>query len=123
MDEQFLNQILVTHASKYPDMSLLTLKNQILNSGIDPTTLQMIMAQAKDPTLALLLSIFVGGFGVDRFYIGDVGMGIGKLLTCGGLYIWWLIDIFLIMNATKEKNLMMLTSHLGTMGQFYGSRT
>lgn len=40
-------------------------------------------------------------------------MGVGKLITCGGLGIWWIIDIFLIMNATREKNyerLMMIGS-------------
>ena len=67
MDEQMLNQILVTQADKYPYMSLLNLKSQILNSGIDPTTLQMMMAQAKDPILVLILSIFLGGFGVEWF--------------------------------------------------------
>lgn len=123
MDEQMLNQILVTQADKYPYMSLLNLKSQILNSGIDPTTLQMMMAQAKDPILVLILSIFLGGFGVDRFYIGDIGLGFGKLLTCGGLYFWWLIDLFLIMDATKEKNLLQLTMALSTTtNRFYGGR-
>lgn len=123
MDEQMLNQILVTQADKYPYMSLLNLKSQILNSGIDPTTLQMMMAQAKDPILVLLLSIFLGGLGVDRFYIGDIGLGFGKLLTCGGLYFWWLIDLFLIMDATKEKNLQQLTMALSmTTNRFYGGR-
>ncbi len=118
-----LNQILVTQADKYPYMSLLNLKSQILNSGIDPTTLQMMMAQAKDPILVLILSIFLGGFGVDRFYIGDIGLGFGKLLTCGGLYFWWLIDLFLIMDATKEKNLQQLTMALSTTtNRFYGGR-
>ncbi|MFN3640643.1 MAG: TM2 domain-containing protein, partial [Flavobacterium sp.] len=43
--------------------------------------------------------------GVDRFYIGDTGMGVGKLLTCGGLGIWAIVDWFLIMGATREKNM------------------
>ncbi len=46
--------------------------------------------------VAVLLSIFVGTFGVDRFYLGYTGLGIVKLLTCGGFGIWWLIDLILI---------------------------
>jgi len=42
--------------------------------------------------------------GIDRFLIGDTGLGIWKLLTCGGLGIWALVDWFLIMGATREKN-------------------
>ena len=61
--------------------------------------------QFKDPTTALILSIFAGNLGVDRFYIGDTGMGVGKLLTCGGLYVWTIVDWFLIQGATKEKNM------------------
>lgn len=58
----------------------------------------------KDPMTALILSIVAGGLGIDRFYIGDTGLGIAKLLTCGGCGIWTLVDYFLIMKRTKEKN-------------------
>lgn len=67
------------------------------------STVQMI--QFKDPTIVLIISILIGGLGIDRFYIGDTGLGIGKLLTCGGLGIWTIIDWFLIMGATREKNM------------------
>jgi len=46
--------------------------------------------------VALLLSLFVGGLGVDRFYLGYIGLGIAKLLTLGGCGIWSLIDLILI---------------------------
>jgi TM2 domain-containing membrane protein YozV len=60
--------------------------------------------QFKDPTTSIIVSILAGGLGIDRFLIGDTGLGIGKLLTCGGLGIWAIVDFFLIMGATREKN-------------------
>jgi ribosomal protein L40E len=53
-------------------------------------------AQGKSWFVALLLSIFVGYFGVDRFYLGKIGTGVLKLITMGGFGLWWLIDIILI---------------------------
>ncbi|XP_048825292.1 LOW QUALITY PROTEIN: TM2 domain-containing protein 3 [Brienomyrus brachyistius] len=45
---------------------------------------------------ALALSITLGGFGADRFYLGQWREGLGKLFSFGGLGIWTLIDVLLI---------------------------
>jgi TM2 domain-containing membrane protein YozV len=50
----------------------------------------------KNKSTTLILSILLGEFGVDRFYLGYTGLGVLKLLTFGGLGVWWLIDIIKI---------------------------
>ena len=68
------------------------------------------MLQFKDPTISLIISLIGGSLGIDRFFIGDTGLGVGKLLTCGGLGIWSIVDWFLIMGATRDKNFQKLQS-------------
>ena len=54
------------------------------------------MDEQRDWLTALLLSIFLGVFGVHRFYTGHIGTGILMLLTAGGCGIWALVDIIRI---------------------------
>ena len=60
--------------------------------------------EAKDPTTILVISFFLGGVGIDRFVLGQTVLGLLKLFTFGGCGIWWFIDLFLVMGATKEIN-------------------
>lgn len=64
-----------------------------------------IQARQKSSTTALILSICLGYLGADRLYLGHVGLGLLKMVTCGGAGIWWLIDLFLIGSATEQENL------------------
>jgi TM2 domain-containing membrane protein YozV len=64
----------------------------------NPEEVGMAEATKKDKNwiAALLLSILVGSLGIDRFYMGYIGLGILKLITFGGFGIWWLIDLILV---------------------------
>lgn len=53
---------------------------------------------------ATYFSLFLGMLGVDRFYMGHVGLGILKLITLGGFGVWWLIDlIWIALGNAKTK--------------------
>lgn len=65
--------------------------------------------QPKSQSAAFLLSYFLGVFGVDRFYLGQVGLGCLKLLTCGGLGVWAIIDTILLgIGSTKDPHGQLL---------------
>lgn len=54
--------------------------------------------------VAWLLSLLLGFFSANRFHLGKIGTGVLKLLTFGGVGIWWLIDlIFILGGAARDK--------------------
>jgi TM2 domain-containing membrane protein YozV len=69
--------------------------------------MQTINIPQKSFTTTLLLSVFLGGLGVDRFYLGKVSTGLLKLavsIFTLGLFgwVWWLVDIILIASGSMR---------------------
>ena len=112
MKEESVRQILSMVSDKLPEEKLMVLKNKLADAD-DSKYDEIACANLHNPTHILLFSIFLGGFGVDRLMIGDVGLGGAKLLcawlTCG---IWPLIDIFMSYKSSKEKNFNKLMNLL-----------
>ncbi|MBK6265033.1 TM2 domain-containing protein [Marivirga sp. S37H4] len=107
MEAQKVDMFIMSNGKFFEGHHLPQIRERLIQA--DDSKWSMIqMAQFKDPTVSLIVSIVAGSLGIDRFLIGDVGLGIGKLITCGGLGIWAIVDWFLIMGATKEKNIMKL---------------
>lgn len=111
MDSQKVDLFLMSNGKYFPEENSMYIRERLVELPDDKWSLVSSM-QFKNPTVSLILSLFLGAFGIDRFIIGDTGMGIGKLLTCGGLGIWTIIDWFLIMNATRRKNYAKLAAFL-----------
>ena len=72
----------------------------------------------KSPTVAIVLSILLGCFGIDRFYIGNILLGVLKLITFGGLGIWTIIDWFFIIDATRKSNLNKFMNQVNSNSTF-----
>jgi TM2 domain-containing membrane protein YozV len=107
IDVQKVDMFMMMNAKFFESHELHAVRDRLLMLNESKwTSIQML--QFKDPTTSLIISLFGGSLGIDRFYVGDTGLGIAKLLTCGGLHIWTIIDWFLIMGITREKNMEML---------------
>ena len=72
---------------------------------------QAAMTSDKDWTVLLILSLLLGGLGVDHFYTGKILTGILKLITLGGCGIWYIIDVIMIATGSfKDSNGIPITS-------------
>ena len=80
------------------------------NENYNPVTGGLIMQaqemqqmnSEKDWIVTLVLSILVGGLGIDRFYSGSILLGVLKLFTLGGLGLWWLIDLIMLVTGNYK---------------------
>ena len=103
MEAEKINLFIATKGDYFPSETIPMIKERMTYLASD-NEMAIMAADYTNPILSIVLSVVLGGYGIDRFLIGDIGIGIGKLLTGGGCGVWWLIDIFLIMDATKRKN-------------------
>ena len=104
MEAHKVDMFIMMNAKMFESSQISIVRNMLL----DMDESKWVMVQSidfKNPTTALIVSLFAGGLGIDRFFIGQTGLGIAKLLTCGGFGIWTIVDFFLIMGEAKKVNL------------------
>ncbi len=111
MEAQKVDMFMIANNKYFESYHLNAIRERLLQLDDSKWGLVQIL-QFKDPTTSIIVSVLCGSLGIDRFLIGDTGMGVGKLLTCGGLGIWTIIDWFLIMGATREKNMQAFQNAL-----------
>lgn len=111
MDAQKVDMFMMANSKFFEAGQAFAIRERLLQ--VDDSKWGIIQTiQFKDPTTLLIVSLLGGGLGIDRFMLGDTGLGVGKLLTCGGLGIWTIVDWFMIQDATRQKNMALLQPHL-----------
>ena len=94
---------MITNQKFFPPEKSIYLREKLL--AMDDARFGLLASiELKDPTTLLLISIFLGSLGIDRFMLGDTGMGVLKLLTFGCCGILTIVDWFTISDRTKEQN-------------------
>ena len=103
MEQSKIDLFVSTMNEKFASNQMMSIRSQL--EKLDDSKFSLVQSlNYKNPTTLLIISIFLGALGVDRFMLGQTGLGVLKLLTCGGAGIWTIIDWFIISGKTKEYN-------------------
>ena len=102
---------LIANQKKFDQQSLVLIRQKMANMTDEKAAL-VCSVQLKDPMTFVLITWFVGIFGVHRFMLGEVGMGVFELLTCGCCGILSIIDLFTIMGKVRKANFDAVVPYL-----------
>lgn len=109
METQKVDMFMMANGKFFAQSNTMIVRDKLL--ALDDSRWPIVQSiQFKDPTTILIVSLLGGALGIDRFMIGDTGLGVAKLLTCGGVGIWTIIDWFLIQGVARDKNFAKLQS-------------
>ena len=112
MEELKADMLMLKFADKIQKDKAVILRSQLSNAD-DTAFSRVAMIQTYNPLLTLILSMAFGLIGVDRFYVGDVGLGVCKLLFGWvTFFIWPLVDIYFCYQKEKKKNLSKINEAL-----------
>ncbi len=110
MTQERVDMFIMGNQKYLPAEKIVFIKQKLLEA--DESKFNLVSSvEFKDPTTLLLVSIFVGVLGIDRFMLGEIGMGVLKLLTGGVCGVLAIVDWFTIQKKARElnyNNLMMV---------------
>ncbi len=111
MEQNKVDSLIYMFGSKIPRERLGEVI-ELLKRAPDEKFTVLAGIQMNDPTITTVISAVIGTLGVDRFMLGDIGLGVLKLLTIGVCGIMWFIDIFLVGKRAEELNYRRIVSLL-----------
>ncbi len=108
MSPELVQSFLVRYSDCFDTMSIIDVQNKL--NELDDSKFGVLMSMSlQKPTIILLIAILLGW---ERFFLDDISAGVLKVLTCQGLGIWWLIDIFTAQRRTYQYNYRRFTETL-----------
>lgn len=103
VEKQKVDMYIMSNQKYFPSEKIMFLREKMYAMS-ESRFASLSAIELKDPTTILLVSLFLGGLGVDRFMLKDIGMGVLKLLTGGCCGILTIIDWFSVQSKAKELN-------------------
>lgn len=101
MEKSKVDMFLAMNSGNFIQNDLMMIKEKL--EKLDDDKFFIIQGlQFQKPDTILLIAILLGW---DRFWLNDVALGILKVLTCYGCFIWWLVDIFTAKERTYKYNI------------------
>ena len=112
MEKEKIDQFMMVNGKCFPADAQGIIREKLLS--VEGNKADMLMsADWKNPTVGFLFAFFLGGFAVDRFWLGDIGWGIVKLVTGGAFGIWTIVDWFTASGRTRKANCKKLFGIIG----------
>jgi len=105
-----IDQLISVNADKLAPEFIETIRERLQNA--DEGVAQAAFSDLKGTTMMMLIAWIGGSLGIDRFMLGETGLGVAKLLTCGGCGIWSIIDIFTAPGRTRKFNSNKILSQI-----------
>ena len=103
MEQSKIDMFIMSNNGKFTPQQFSVIREKLATLP-DEKAVIVMSNQYYDSTTMLILSIILGSYGVDRFLLGDIGLGVLKLLTCGGCGIWTIVDWFSVKQRTYDSN-------------------
>lgn len=103
MDKNKVDRYFAANAKFFPNDKIALVRDKMEHCD-DSRELMINSVKLKNATGVIIAGVFGGYFGVDRFMVGDIGLGLLKLFTFGVAGIMWIADWFVLPKKIKEMN-------------------
>jgi len=114
MEQSKIDMFIGTMVDKFLPEDIPVIKTQ-LEKLPDDKLLIVQSASYKNPTVVLVISLLLGGLGIDRFMLGQPLLGVLKLVTIGGFGILAIVDWFLVMKIVKKVNFQIFMRQVNNL--------